>query len=172
MAKNWYPVIDESKCVQCLECVAFCPHGVFEERDGHPPAVVAPEECVEFCRACEKLCDAGAISFAGETAERVRARAEAEAVGAREGGATVRVTVYGPGCAKCQKLEERARQAVQQAGVDAEVAEVSDISEMAKAGVLMTPALAINGKLVVSGKVPAVAEIVTAIINAAAAPSR
>ena len=78
----------------------------------------------------------------------------------------MRITVYGPGCAKCKKTEEIARQAVEQAGVEAEVIKVNDIGEMAKAGVLMTPALAINGKVVVSGKVPTVEEVVGHISSA------
>jgi small redox-active disulfide protein 2 len=80
----------------------------------------------------------------------------------------MKLTVYGPGCAKCQELENRARQALVQAGVEGEVVKVKDIGEMMKASVLMTPALAINGKLAVSGKVPPVAEIVTHIMNAMA----
>jgi len=62
MAANWYPVIDYDKCVGCMVCVEFCPHGVLEEKDGKPN-VVNPDECVEFCRACQKLCDAGAIAY-------------------------------------------------------------------------------------------------------------
>lgn len=77
------------------------------------------------------------------------------------------ITVYGPGCAKCKKTEEVARQAVEQAGVKAEVIKVNDIAEMAKAGVLMSPALAINDEVVVSGKVPTVDVVVGYIKNAA-----
>ncbi len=80
------------------------------------------------------------------------------------------LTVYGPGCPKCEKLAAAAGEALTQAGVEGQVEKVKDIGEMTKAGVLMTPALAINGKLVVSGKVPPVAEIVTLIMNAAAQP--
>jgi NAD-dependent dihydropyrimidine dehydrogenase PreA subunit len=65
MAANWFPTIDEEKCVACLQCVQFCPHGVYEEREGRP-IVVNPDACVEFCRGCQKICDAGAISFPGD----------------------------------------------------------------------------------------------------------
>ncbi len=68
VAKQWYPVIDYDKCVECLSCVDFCPHDVYEANDDKPK-VVRPENCVEFCRACQKLCDAGAISYAGSSAE-------------------------------------------------------------------------------------------------------
>jgi small redox-active disulfide protein 2 len=80
----------------------------------------------------------------------------------------MKLTVYGPGCPKCVKTEEVAREAVKQAGVEAEVVKVTDVLQMAKAGVLLTPALAIDGKLVISGKVPEVAEVVSKIMTAAA----
>jgi len=78
------------------------------------------------------------------------------------------ITVYGPGCAKCKKLEEIARKAIEQAGVKAELTKVEEIGEMAKAGVFLTPALVINDRVVISGKVPTVAEVV-GHINAGAA---
>jgi len=53
MANNWYPIIDYSKCSRCLSCASFCPHGVFEIKDGKP-VVSHPENCVEFCRGCQK----------------------------------------------------------------------------------------------------------------------
>lgn len=69
MAATWYPVIDYEKCVGCLQCVEFCPHDVYEERNGKP-FVARPEECVEFCRGCQKgACDHDAISYAGSSAE-------------------------------------------------------------------------------------------------------
>ncbi len=75
----------------------------------------------------------------------------------------MKLTVYGPGCAKCKQTEKIARQAVVDAGVEAEVEKVSDILEIAKAGVLMTPALAIDGEVLVKGKVPKVDEVVSLI---------
>jgi len=65
MTNNWFPVIDLEKCTGCLTCVDFCPHGVFDV-DGAKPIVVRPEECVEFCRGCQKVCDQGAIRFPGD----------------------------------------------------------------------------------------------------------
>jgi len=75
----------------------------------------------------------------------------------------MRITVYGPGCPKCVKTEDVARQAVQQLGIDAEVVKVKDIAEMAKAGVLMTPALAVDGRVAIKGRVPEVSEVVSLI---------
>jgi NAD-dependent dihydropyrimidine dehydrogenase PreA subunit len=66
MAKTWYPIIDDEKCTGCLTCVNFCPHGVYRENGGKPE-VVNPLECVEFCRGCQKLCPAEAITYFGDT---------------------------------------------------------------------------------------------------------
>jgi small redox-active disulfide protein 2 len=76
------------------------------------------------------------------------------------------ITVYGPGCAKCKQAEQVAREALAQAGVEAEVTKVEDLAEMARAGVLMTPALAIDGEIVVSGKVPTVGQVVAHVQHA------
>jgi len=62
MTKNWYPIIDYSKCTGCLTCVSFCPHGVYAVENGKPK-VVNPDGCVDFCVACQKLCPAGAIAY-------------------------------------------------------------------------------------------------------------
>ncbi len=80
----------------------------------------------------------------------------------------MKLTVYGPGCAKCKKAEEIAHEAVAQAGVEAEVEKVSDIIDIAKAGVIMTPAVAIDGEIVVRGKVPKLDELVSLITSAQA----
>lgn len=69
MSKKWYPVIDYEKCTGCLSCVKFCPHDVYEEKDGKP-VVVRPENCVDYCRGCQKgVCEFGAISYDGEYAK-------------------------------------------------------------------------------------------------------
>ena len=72
----------------------------------------------------------------------------------------MKIEILGPGCMKCNKLYETAKEAVAQAGVDAEVVKVSDIMEIAKRGALMTPALMVDGEIKVAGKVPKVREIV------------
>ena len=64
----WYPTIDYSRCDFCMECDKFCPHKVFERREGTPGLVVAnPTNCVVFCRACSKACGPDAISFPNKT---------------------------------------------------------------------------------------------------------
>ncbi len=60
----WCPTIDYVKCDFCMECDEFCPHGVFERREGDRKLVVAhPENCVVFCKACGKTCGPDALSF-------------------------------------------------------------------------------------------------------------
>ena len=65
------------------------------------------------------------------------------------------IKVYGPGCANCRKLEEIATRALADAGVEGEVVKVSDTMAIVEAGVLRTPGLSIDGKLVSTGRIPA-----------------
>jgi small redox-active disulfide protein 2 len=69
------------------------------------------------------------------------------------------VQVLGTGCAKCAKLKEHADTAVSELGVDASVEKVEDIVEITKFGVMMTPALVVDGEVKVMGKVPSVDDI-------------
>jgi NAD-dependent dihydropyrimidine dehydrogenase PreA subunit len=64
----WFPTIDYDKCNFCMECDTFCPHRVFERREGGRKLVVAnPNHCVVFCRACSKTCGPDALSFPNKT---------------------------------------------------------------------------------------------------------
>lgn len=69
------------------------------------------------------------------------------------------VQVLGPGCAKCQALLKNAEDAVKQLGIEAQIEKVSDINMMTSFGVMMTPALVVDGELKVQGKVASVDEI-------------
>ncbi len=62
------------------------------------------------------------------------------------------IKVFGPGCANCHTMEELAKQAVKELGVEATVVKVTDIGEIAMNGILSTPGLMINGKIKHSGK--------------------
>lgn len=72
---------------------------------------------------------------------------------------SVKVQVLGTGCPKCKKVAEVAEKAVAELGVDAEVVKVTDINEIMNFGVMMTPALAIDGDVKVSGKVPGLDDV-------------
>jgi small redox-active disulfide protein 2 len=69
------------------------------------------------------------------------------------------VQVLGPGCAKCEKLKHNAEEAVQQSGVEATVEKITDINVITGFGVMMTPALAVDGEVKIVGKVPSPDEI-------------
>jgi small redox-active disulfide protein 2 len=79
----------------------------------------------------------------------------------------VKIEVLGSGCANCQRLEALAREAVAKLGVQAEVAHVTDIKEIMARGVMATPGLAVNGKVVSKGRVPSAGELETLISGAA-----
>lgn len=65
----------------------------------------------------------------------------------------MKVQILGTGCPRCKKLEAHARKAIEELGVDAEIEKVQDIKEITKFGVMMTPALAIDGKVKCSGEI-------------------
>ncbi len=62
------------------------------------------------------------------------------------------IKVFGPGCINCQKLEDLARVAVNELGINANIEKVADINQMAMNGILSTPGLMINGKIKHSGR--------------------
>jgi small redox-active disulfide protein 2 len=69
------------------------------------------------------------------------------------------IKVLGPGCPKCKQTEQRIREAVAEAGVEANVEKVTDIMEIAGYGVLGTPAVIIDGQVKSVGKIPSTKEI-------------
>jgi small redox-active disulfide protein 2 len=79
------------------------------------------------------------------------------------------IEILGSGCPKCFETERRARQAVKQAGIEADVVKVTDPRALAQRGVLATPAVAIDATVKLSGKLPSVQELVTLFINHVAA---
>lgn len=71
----------------------------------------------------------------------------------------MRIHVMGPGCPKCSQAEKIVRDAVAEAGIDAEVIKVTDFQEIAKFGVFSTPAVAVDGEVKVVGKAPSKQEV-------------
>ncbi len=70
-----------------------------------------------------------------------------------------RIQILGTGCPKCKKLYEAAQQAAKEASIEAEVSKVEDINEIMEFGVMMTPALVVDGEVKVVGRVPRSDEI-------------
>jgi small redox-active disulfide protein 2 len=71
----------------------------------------------------------------------------------------MKIQVLGTGCAKCKLLAEQAERAVRELGLDAEVEKVTEINEILDFGVMMTPALVVDGEVRVVGKVPAIDQL-------------
>jgi small redox-active disulfide protein 2 len=71
----------------------------------------------------------------------------------------MKIQVLGTGCAKCDKLYQNTQQAVTESGTDAVIEKVTDLSEIMAFGVMNTPALAIDGQVKITGKVPSVEDI-------------
>lgn len=70
------------------------------------------------------------------------------------------VKVRGSGCKKCNQLEENAKEALLRLGMDSAIEHVTDFGQIASYGVMSTPALVVDGKVVLVGKVASVEEIV------------
>ena len=71
----------------------------------------------------------------------------------------MKIEVLGTGCAKCKTLYENANKAVEESGKSAEIIKVEEIPKIMAYGVMSTPALVVDGKVVFSGKAASVAEI-------------
>ncbi len=75
--------------------------------------------------------------------------------------------VFGPGRKRCEALAAVTREAVAQLGVDAEIEKVTDYAEMARMGVMSTPALAIDGRVALAGQVPTIDHVKQLLTDAA-----
>ncbi len=69
------------------------------------------------------------------------------------------IKILGPGCARCRQLAEAAEEAARQLGLSCELEKVTDLDRIMQYGVMMTPALVVDGQVKLYGRVPPVAEI-------------
>lgn len=81
-------------------------------------------------------------------------------------GDIVEIQVLGPGCSNCRKLYAEVEKAVAQTGQPATITKVESMDDIVAAGILRTPGLVIDGKVVSSGRVPGATEIATMITAA------
>ncbi len=75
------------------------------------------------------------------------------------------IRILGSGCSKCKTLEKMTRDVVSQTGISANIEKVEDIMEIMRYGVMSTPALVVDGVVVVKGRIPSSEEIRKAIVN-------
>jgi small redox-active disulfide protein 2 len=75
------------------------------------------------------------------------------------------IKILGTGCSKCKALEEITRKVVKDNGIDADITKVEDIMEIMKFNVMTTPALVVNDKVVVKGRIPSAKEILQFLTN-------
>lgn len=71
----------------------------------------------------------------------------------------MKIEILGPGCPRCQETERRVLNALAKSGKDADVSHVYDLKEIAKRKILFTPAVAIDGEVKISGRIPTEDEI-------------
>ena len=73
----------------------------------------------------------------------------------------MKIQILGTGCPKCKQLTANAEQALKEMGLDAEIEKVTNIADIVKFGVMVTPALAVDGKVKSAGKLLSPAEIMS-----------
>jgi len=75
------------------------------------------------------------------------------------------IKILGPGCQKCKTLDKMTREAVSELGIAAQVEKEEDIMKIMEYGIMQTPGLLINGKVIFSGRLPSTKELKEIITN-------
>ena len=71
----------------------------------------------------------------------------------------MKIEIYGSGCSKCKKTEEIVRQAVNELNIKAEISKIEDLQKIIDKGIMMTPAVAIDGEIKILGRVPSTQDV-------------
>lgn len=152
---EWYPKIDQNKCIQCLSCLNFCKNRVYEEIN-NKVMVANPYNCIVGCTGCDKVCPQKAITHPPkEYLNKLK----------NMNNKIEKIEVFGSGCGSCKKLFDLTKRAVIEIGLDAEVEYIDDIQRVMELGVMSFPVLAINGKPIIIGMIPDIEEIKKIIIS-------
>lgn len=75
----------------------------------------------------------------------------------------MKIQILGTGCPKCKRLEELARQVADNLGLQYEIQKIDKINDILKMGVMITPGLAIDNKVLLSGRLPSLTELTSVI---------
>lgn len=70
-----------------------------------------------------------------------------------------KLQILGTGCPKCRKLAELTEKAASELGIEYEIVKVTDINEIVAFGVMMTPALAVDGEVILAGRLPSLSDL-------------
>lgn len=71
----------------------------------------------------------------------------------------MKIAILGPGCNNCARLESNVKEALAASGAEATITKVTDYGEIASFGIMSTPGLVVDGRVLVSGRVPGVGEV-------------
>lgn len=71
----------------------------------------------------------------------------------------MKIIIYGTGCSKCKAVEKAVKEVVDKLGADAEIVKIEELDKIMEAGILSTPALAIDNEIKVTGRIPTSSEI-------------
>ena len=71
----------------------------------------------------------------------------------------MKIEIYGSGCAKCKKTEEIVRQVVNELNIKAEISKIEDLQKIIDKGIMMTPAVAVDGVVKILGRVPSTEDV-------------
>ena len=71
----------------------------------------------------------------------------------------MKIEIYGSGCAKCKKTEEIVRQALKELNIKAEISKIEDLQKIIDKGIMMTPAVAVDGVVKILGRVPSIQDV-------------
>ena len=71
----------------------------------------------------------------------------------------MKIEIFGSGCSNCTKVYEIVEEVISKSGIDADIIKVTDMKEIVSRGIMRTPALAVNGKVVCAGRIPKIQEV-------------